>query len=503
MRWWPVPLILGAAAVALGWVWMFHGPSRQHRYIATLEVLFGLLVALLVWLVFASRLPRRLRLGVTGSVIGLIAAGAATLEIRGVSGDLVPILAWRWSSRAPALPTDTIPAPTPASRPRGDYPQFLGPHRNGTVDGPRLARDWKAQPPVELWRHPVGLAWSGFAVAGPFAVTQEQRGEKECVVCYDVLSGRTLWVHEDTARYATTIAGEGPRATPTIAGRRVLTQGATGLLNCLDLATGARLWSKDIVAESGREMPTWGVAGSPLVVGSRVFIHAGGTNERSRVALDLDTGRFVWGAGSGGMDYSSPALARLAGREQVLIFTGSGVVAHALEDGRILWRHPWRGGHPHVTVPLVLPGDRVAISSGYGTGCEVIEIAVVNGAWTVRPVWKSIRLKSKFANLLHHGGFIYGLDDGILVCLDAADGALKWKEGRYGHGQLILAGDLLLVMAEAGDVILIDPTPEGLRELSRLPVFRAKTWNPPALAGDLLLVRNDQEAACFRLPVEK
>jgi outer membrane protein assembly factor BamB len=321
------------------------------------------------------------------------------------------------------------------------------------------------------------------------------------VVCYDVLTGATLWVHEDTARYATTIAGEGPRATPTIAGNRVLTQGATGLLNCLDLITGAVIWRRDVVAEGGRELPSWGVAGSPLVVSNRVVVHAGATNERSRVAFDLESGQHVWGAGSGGMDYSSPTRARLAGRDQILIFTGSGVVSHDLGNGRVLWRHSWRGGHPHVTVPIVLPEDRVAISSGYGTGCEVIAVTVAGEVWTVKPVWKSIRLKSKFANMIFHAGHLYGLDDGILACLNATDGTLQWKDGRYGHGQLILAGDHLLVMAESGDVVLVEPNPVALRELARLSALRGKTWNPPALAGDLLLLRNDQQAACYRMPL--
>jgi outer membrane protein assembly factor BamB len=151
-----------------------------------------------------------------------------------------------------------------------------------------------------------------------------------------------------------------------------------------------------------------------------------------------------------------------------------------------------------------LPNDRVLVSSGYGTGSELLQFKKdPPGGFSVSRVWKSIRLKSKFANPVFYEGHIYGLDDGIMVCLEAANGALKWKEGRYGHGQLILIADLLIVMAENGELILLAPQPNESSELGRLRVLKGKTWNPPALAGPYLLVRNDQEAACYQLPVAK
>jgi outer membrane protein assembly factor BamB len=153
-------------------------------------------------------------------------------------------------------------------------------------------------------------------------------------------------------------------------------------------------------------------------------------------------------------------------------------------------------------MPIALPGDRVLISSGYGTGAELVKITK-GDTWSATRLWKSNRLKSKFANLIFYDGYIYGLDDGILVCLDPVDGSLKWKEGRYGHGQMILVDDVILVMTEPGDVVLIEPSSLGHRELTRMSAFNGKTWNPPALAGDLLLVRNDKEAACYRLPLRK
>jgi outer membrane protein assembly factor BamB len=179
-------------------------------------------------------------------------------------------------------------------------------------------------------------------------------------------------------------------------------------------------------------------------------------------------------------------------------------VAHDVVSGKVLWDYPWPGGHPHIAIPVILPGDRVLVTSGYGTGSELLQIKKdADDKWSATRIWKSIRLKAKFTNVVYRDGFIYGLDDGILVCLDAADGSLRWKEGRYGHGQVILTGSLLLVSDEGGDIVLVEPVPAEPRELTRFTALHGKTWNPPALAGEYLVVRNDKEAACYRLPIAK
>ena len=182
--------------------------------------------------------------------------------------------------------------------PANSYPQFLGPDRNARLpEGPRLARDWTAQPPEKLWRRPIGAAWSGFAIVGNRAITLEQRSDEEWVVCYELLTGKVLWSHSDKARYFTTIAGEGPRTTPSISGGKVVTLGGTGILNCLDLATGKVVWRKDIIAENQSHVPEWGVAGSPLVMGDLVIVNPGGKHDRSLVAYRLSNGEFAWGGG--------------------------------------------------------------------------------------------------------------------------------------------------------------------------------------------------------------
>lgn len=512
IRWWPVLVIFLAAVVAVVWVRLATELNHQERNMRTAIVGIFTALALLLWSLFLSRLRWRIRLGILACAVGGILAVAALFHIRGVTGDLLPVVEWRWKSgaapTAALTPATGVVSPAaPTSRPvlasAEDYPQFLGPHRNATVTGVRLARDWTTQAPVLIWRQPIGTAWSGFAVAGNFAVTQEQGGEAERVTCYDLATGKLLWSHADPAHYHTTIAGEGPRATPTIAGERVYTLGATGILNCLDLATGKALWTKNIIADNQSHVNEWGTSCSPLVLDNLVVVSAGGHAGRSLVAYEKGTGTFVWGGGTDGAGYSSPCLATIAGVRQILIFNSGSITAHDPKTGTVLWDHPWPRGQPHVALPVVLPGDRVFVSSGYGTGSELLQIQRdTAGKMSATRLWKSIRLKAKFTNVVYRKGYIYGLDDGILVCLDAATGELKWKGGRYGHGQVLLLDDVLLVSTEQGEVVMLEPVPEAPRELTRFTVFQAKTWNPPALAGAYLLMRNDLEAACYRLPIE-
>jgi outer membrane protein assembly factor BamB len=497
------------SSLAIFYVRVLHeGPSIQYGNMATAVIAITGVVLLVLWLMFFSRLLWKTRWLALGVVITVIGLPAALFEIHGVTGDLVPIIKPRWqraapvaAESAPSLQTAGLDKQTLATTPV--WPQFLGPFRNSTLpDSPKLARDWTKQPPQKLWRQPIGPAWSGFAVAGERAITLEQRGTNEFVVCYELQTGKVVWSHSDAGRFANTVAGEGPRTTPAIVGDKVVTLGGTGILNCLDLATGKAIWSKNILTENERRVNIWGTAGSPLVLGGSVIVNPGGNKGRSLVAYRLANGESVWGGGDDNASYSSPCAAMLCGVPQVLIFNEHAVFAHDQATGRVLWEYPWNPAHAHVTQPIVLGGDRVLMSSGYGEGSQLLQLQRDRaGRFTVKHLWKTRKLKSKFNNMVIRDGHMYGLDDGTLACVDLATGALKWREGRYGHGQFILVRDLLLITAENGDVALVDPVPDGRRELARFPAVSGKTWNPPALAGDLLLVRNDEEAACYRLPV--
>lgn len=534
IRWWPAAIVAVAGAFALGWVWLVGDREGQDRVMLTFPIAFVTLLLLAVWLVFFSRLPWRRRRWAIGAAALTIALAAATTRIRGVTGDLVPIIEWRWASRvAPALPPVPTPdapvpatsapvlepssTPTPASETPSpvpsaayvpadasisalEYPQFLGTQRNGSVTGVRLSDDWAARAPRLVWRRPIGAGWSGFAVARGLAVTQEQRGNREMVVAYSLADGTPRWSHGDEAHYQSTIAGEGPRATPTISSGRVFTLGSTGLLNCLDLETGRAVWRRDIGADNDSPLPEWGRSSSPLIVDDLVVVSVGGSAGRSLVAYHRDTGEPVWRAGDDLASYSSPIVATLASVRQIVVLNHSSIAAHDPATGRVLWNHPWPRTAPSVAAPLVLSDTRVLLSAGYGIGSRLLEVSRDGDAVNQTLVWESTRLKAKFTNPVLHDGFVYGLDDGVLVCLNPANGERRWKGGRYGHGQTILVGNRLIVQTEDGDIVLVDASPDAHRELARFTVFDGKTWNPPALAGRFLLVRTDTEAACYELP---
>ena len=498
IRWWPLVAIVVLWATASLWTWfVWDAEQNQERVLRGFAQSAVALLLALLWLLFLSRARWKVRLAGLGTVVALIAGCVGLFEYRGVTGDLVPVFGFRWAGGPEARLSS-------AAASAADYPQFLGPQRNGVVPGVRLARDWKARPPRLVWRRAVGEGWAGFAVAAGVAYTFEQKGPEEVVAAYELASGRPLWAHGEAARHETPIGGIGPRSVPTVEGGRVLAMGATGRLRALDAATGRLLWSRDVLAEHQAVAPEWGKSCSPLVVDGRGIVSAGGPNGHSLVAYDAATGELAWRGGDDRSGFSSPLLAEIAGVRQVLIFNQASVAGHDPADGRLLWDFPWPNAQPNVSQPLPLPGDRLFASSGYGVGGKLLQLER-DAAGNLAPklLWESPRLKAKFTNVVAHGGRLYGLDDGTLVCLDPETGERCWKEGRYGHGQVILAGDLLLVQAEDGQVALVEPDPGGLKELGRFTALDGKTWNPPALASPYLLVRNDREAACYELGMDE
>jgi outer membrane protein assembly factor BamB len=398
------------------------------------------------------------------------------------------------SGPAGRLPVEaTTAAPPKDTGP--DWPGFRGPHRDDIVPGVRIKTDWTASPPVALWRRPVGPGWSSFAVRDGLIYTQEQRGPDEVVACYKLTTGEPVWAHRDPTRFWESNGGPGPRATPTLSNGRVYTFGATGILNALNASDGAVVWSRNAASDTGTKTPQWGFASSPLVIDDLVIAGVAG----QLAAYDRATGARRWAGPVHGVSYSSPHLATLDGVRQVLLLSEAGLTSVALADGRLLWEHAWPG-YPIVQPALTADGDiLISVSDSSGTR----RLAAAHGAagWTVAERWTSIGLKPYFNDFVVHNGYAYGFDGSILACIDLKDGKRKWKGGRYGNGQLILLSDqdLLLVSSEEGELALVGATPDQFRELARFPALDGKTWNHPVLAGDVLLVRNGQEMAAFRL----
>ncbi len=381
-----------------------------------------------------------------------------------------------------------------------DWPGFRGLHRDGVVHGARIKTDWAAAPPVELWRRPIGPGWSSFAVGGGLLYTQEQRGPDEVVTCYRLTTGQPVWAHRDAARFWESNAGAGPRATPTLSNGRVYTFGATGILNVLNSDSGDVVWSRNAASDTGTKVPGWGFSSSPLVVDDVVIVAASGR----LAAYDLATGNPHWLGEDGGSSYSSPHLMNIDGVAQVLLLTDAGVTSVAPADGRVLWKYSWPGA-AILQPALTEDGGILIATGGESGGIGTRRLAVTHGLdrWSAGEVWTSIGLKPYFNDLVVHNGHAFGFDGRILACIDLKDGKRNWKGGRYGNGQLVLLPDqdLLLVQSEEGELALVRATPDQFTELARVPAIEGKTWNHPALAGGILVVRNGQEMAAFRLPL--
>lgn len=496
-------------------------PTGDRSMDNGLSVLVGILavVTLIFWFLFFSGHRWWIRLIPLAAAVAFVFAFQALYRVDHVSGTVMPRFALRSSPKpdqllaAPAVERSVVDLRTTTP---DDFPQFLGRHRDLAVEHLTLARDWRAQPPELLWRQPIGAGWSGFAVVNGFAVTMEQRDEQEMVTCYDLTTGEMRWSHSIETRYETVMGGVGPRVTPTIDDGWVYALGATGRLLALDGSTGRLEWEKDLLQEVGMtpeeeasKLP-YGRSNSPLVVGDLLVVPVGGPDDGRRVSLaayDKKTGELVWEGGNRQISCSSPAVATLGGVEQILIVNEDTVSGHDLGDGRVLWECDWEGrsnNNASVSQAVPVSPNRVFLSKGYGVGGALVELVPKDdGTFAAEKLWHSPRvMKTKFTNVVLYEGHVYGLSDGILEAIELATGRRVWKGGRYGHGQILRVGDLLVVLAESGEVVLVEATPERSNHvLGRFQAIEGKTWNNFALYGPHLLVRNAEEAACYKLPL--
>lgn len=528
IRWPLFPVAWVLAWMTLTAVFQWSDATRDYKTVFLQAAVLFVLLGVLGWFFYAmpfSRTTRRVLIAVT-----LLVLTACYFSIDYVNdGDMRLIdLRFAWSPKPDQLldvPLDKSRADQWETTPQ-DYPRFLGTGYWAEVSGVQLDPDWEHNPPQEVWRREIGAGWSSFAIVGDYAVTQEQRGPHELVVCYRLSTGDLVWSHADEARFDPQslmggMGGVGPRATPTIHGQHVFTQGATGIVNCLDARSGELRWSHDTLAKFGADNLMWGKSGSPLVVDDRVIVNVGApasvsaqeTYDSSLVAFDADTGKVEWTSGYRTTAYPSPVLVSLAGEQQILQINEHYLTAHRASDGQVLWEHGWPGsssGDASCSQPVPLGNDRFFLSRGYGDGASLLEVKrndddtmFAEPCWvpTAKPI-----MKTKFGNVLVRDGYAYGLDGTMLQCVKIETGRSVWKKRRrrsWGHGQIMLVGDLILILSETGELALVECSPEGYHELAAIQVLddSAVTWNNPAFSRPYLVVRNAEEVVCLRLPV--
>jgi outer membrane protein assembly factor BamB len=389
---------------------------------------------------------------------------------------------------------------TTAKKSAPDYwTDFRGPNRAGVYSQVEIRTDWPREGLPQMWKQPIGGGYASFTVGQGRAYTIEQRRDKEAVTAYDVQTGRELWAFTYPAAFDEPMGGPGPRATPVYHDGLVYSLGANGDLYCLLAATGKPKWSKNILADNNAQNIHWAMAGSPLIVDDKVIVTPGGTGA-SIVAYNRLNGESVWRSLNDRAGYTSPVVATLAGRRQIVWISAERAVGIGVDDGKPLWEYPFPAQNDmNCSQPLIVDETHVMLSSSMGPGAVLLEIAQNGDAFAAREVWKSNRMKNKFNSSVLYDGYIYGFDDAILACIDAKTGELKWKGGRYGFGQVLLAGGYLVITTEQGDVVLVRATPESHQELARFTAIEGRTWNIPAIDNGVLLVRNADAMAAFRI----
>ena len=380
-----------------------------------------------------------------------------------------------------------------------DWPQFLGPDRNGVYSGPPLATSWPATGPRVVWRKPVGAGFAGPVVAGSRLILFHRVAREEVVESLDARTGTPQWRFAYPTAYRDDFGfDEGPRAVPVVANDRVYTFGAEGQLHALDLATGRRIWSVDTVRQFGVRKAFFGAAGSPLVEGGRVIANIGGKNagrDAGIVAFNADTGAVLWTATNHEASYSSPVGAIFGGERRAVFFTRDGLVGLDPATGRVAFERRWRSrsaASVNAATPLVV-GDLIFVSATYETGAAVVR---VQGNQLIE-LWSSDEaLSNHYATAVHHNGILYGFHgrqeyNPSFRAVDLKTGAVKWSMDQFRAGSVTLAGDRLLILRETGEVILASATPEAFRPIARAQILPATVRSFPALSDGFLYVRNN------------
>ena len=385
-----------------------------------------------------------------------------------------------------------------------DWPQFLGPARNGVSADEDISVSWPKEGPKVAWKSKVGRGWSGPVVASNCVVIFHRLDDQETVECLNATNGARLWSSHYLATYRDDFGFDnGPRATPAIDGSRLFTLGADGILNCWDFASGTNLWRVDTRAQFKTDKGFFGIACSPLVEGNAVILNIGGSGGAGIVAFDKGTGKLLWKATDEDASYSSAVAATIQGERYVFAFARNGLVALEPGNGKVLWAFPWR---PRIqasvsgAAPLII-GDQIFISASYETGAALLRFNETKPA----VIWSGDDILSNhYATSVSHNGFLYGFDGRQeercrLRCVELKTGKVRWSEDGFGAGTLILAGDKLLILHERGELIAAETGAEKFTLLSRTQIMGSDVRAHPALANGLFYARDKISIVCIDL----
>lgn len=394
-----------------------------------------------------------------------------------------------------------------------DWPQILGPNRNGIYTGPEIVPSFPRSGPPALWKRDVGAGFAGPAVVGDRLILFHRVKNRETVEAMDANTGKTIWTFDYPTSYRDDFGfDEGPRAVPVIAGERVFTHGADGMLHGIDLASGKMLWSVDTRKVFDAPKGYFGVASSPVVDGNRVLVNVGGTKGLGPpkpgegggiVAFDAASGKTLWTATSDEPSYSAPIVADIGGQHTGVFFTRTGLVAVDPANGKVLYQYRWRSRQAasvNAATPIVT-GDKIFLSSSYSTGAVLLQVA--NNS--VKPIWSGDEsMSNHYSTSVLKDGYLYGFDGRqefgqTLRCVELATGKVMWNVDGFGAGTLLVAGETLVIMRESGELALAPASPKAFRFNARAQLIKGVVRAYPALANGRYYVRNDGQLAAFDL----
>ena len=395
-----------------------------------------------------------------------------------------------------------------------EWPQFLGPERNGISTETGLLDTWPADGPPEVWRAKIGTGMSGLAISGGRLYTLVQKTSQQFVIALNANTGKPIWESAISNAYSNSM-GNGPRATPTVSGERVFAFSGEGKLVALKTQDGEIVWSHDVVKEQGSEMPAeYGMACSPLIVGDLVIVTAG-ARHATVAAYDVKTGKPMWTAGRDQpAGYSSPAALNFGGKAQVVVLYGTAAEGLDPQTGQSLWRYAFKTDFNCNTATPIVHAGRVFLSAGENHGCVLLSLTPAESkdktvAWTVSEVWTSLGPKSVMRNewqtSLVLGNHLFGFDNvggagpvTHLACLDLTTGERKWQKLRFGKGNFIAADGKLIISTIEGELVLVAANANQFEELARVKLL-GMTRQAPALANGFVYLRDDQEIVCVDL----
>jgi outer membrane protein assembly factor BamB len=385
-----------------------------------------------------------------------------------------------------------------------EWPQFLGPNRDGHYHASDVSDTWPKTGPHILWRKEIGQGFSSPVVSQGRLILFHRIGNQEKVDCLDAKTGSTLWSYGYPTGYRDDFGfDEGPRATPTIDGSEVYTLGAEGMLHCLDFATGKKKWSVDTRQRFSVQKGFFGVAGSPLIEGKAVLLNVGGAGNAGLAAFDKDTGNVIWTATNDEASYSSPVAATMDGMRHVFFFTRSGLTDVDPLTGQVRFQFPWRAriqASVNAAVPLIIE-NHVFLSASYQTGAVLLE---VNGS-RVKKLWSSDEILSNhYATSTYLEGYLYGFHGRqeygpSLRCVELKTGKVQWSEEAFKAGTITLADKTLLILRENGELIFAQASPKEFHPTARIALLTGTVRSYPALANGFLYARNEKTLICVDL----